>query len=95
MEIDNLKMRFLVEGETRITEYQFKNSTVEVTDDGEEMTIVYTNNNKRKFSYTSNELPTLYRILIKNLYNGFGIDKLELRSTITSIQAWQRRNNNQ
>lgn len=81
------------------TIYHFGNSIIYVTNyknqDKDEYIFQYDNNNETKLIQFTEEMPELFKIYIKRLYDAFDITNRDIESCIKSIQAWKRRTGNQ
>lgn len=93
MDLSNLKMSFVIIGDNvPVTIYEFGKSYHELSIAyEEEYTLVYKDSSGTKISVTTDNLPLLIQIQIKNLYNGFGIDKNEIQSCIWNIYGYLKR----
>lgn len=93
MDLSNLKMSFMIVGDNvPVTIYQFGKNYHELSIAyEEEYALVYKDSSGIKISITTDNLPQLLRIQIKNLYNGFGIDKNEIQSCIWNIYGYLKR----
>lgn len=96
MDLSNLKMSFaIVSDNVPVTIYQFGKNYHELSISyEEEYTLVYKDASGIKINVTTDELPQLLQIQIKNLYNGFGIDKNEIQSCIWNIYGYLKRSKN-
>ena len=81
------------------TIYNFGKSRVEVTnykkENKDEYLFIYENEEETKLVQFTEEMPELFKIYIKRLYEAFDITNRDIESCIKSIQAWKRRRGNQ
>lgn len=93
MDLSNLKMSFAIKGNNvPVTIYEFGKTYHELNITYEEVyTLIYKDTTGVKIAVSTNELPQLLEIQIKNLFNGFGIDKNEIQSCIWNIYGYLKR----
>lgn len=95
MDFTNLRVEFNDDMSMPRTIYYFGRSRVEITfymnKESDEYLLIYENNQETKLAEITEDLPKLFKIYVKRLYEAFDITSKDIESTIKSLQAWKRK----